>query len=285
MIDCVVSPVDQTFPVADEEVNTTDPPAQNVVDPLAEIAGVAGTGFTVTVVPAEVADVQPAVVTATVYVPLAETVIDCVVSPVDQTFPLAVDEVNTTDPPAQNVVEPPAVIVGVAGIGLTVTVVPAEVADVQPADVTATVYVPLAETVIDCVVAPVDQTFPLADEDVKTTLPPAQNVVEPPALIVGVAGTGFTVIVVPADVAEVQPAVVTATVYVPLAETVIDCVVAPVDQTFPLAEDEVNTTDPPAQNVVEPPALIVGVAGSGFTVTVVPADVADVQPAVVTATV
>ena len=30
---------------------------------------------------------------------------------------------------------------------------------------------------------------------------------------------------------------------------------------------EVNVTDPPAQNVVGPPGVIAGVAGSGFTVT------------------
>lgn len=35
------------------------------------------------------------------------------------------------------------------------------------------------------VVAPVDQVFPVADEDVKTTEPPAQKVVGPPAVIVG----------------------------------------------------------------------------------------------------
>ena len=40
---------------------------------------------------------------------------------------------------------------------------------------------------------------------------------------------------------------------------------------LPVADDEVNTTDPPAQNVVAPPATIVGVDGIGFTVTVVPA--------------
>ena len=156
--------------------------------------------------------------------------------------------------------------IAITGTGLTVTVVPADVADVQPAVVTATVYVPLVETVIDCVVAPVDQTFPLAEDEVKTTFPPAQKVVEPPALIVGVAGIGLTVTVVPRDEADVQPAVVTATVYVPAVETVIDCVVAPVDHTFPLAEDDVKTTDPPAQKVVELPALIVGVAGIGLTV-------------------
>jgi hypothetical protein len=65
---------------------------------------------------------------------------------------------------------------------------------------------------MDCVVSPVDQIFPLADDEVKTTLPPAQNVNGPPALIVGVDGTGFTVTIVPADAAEVQPPLVTETV-------------------------------------------------------------------------
>ena len=87
--------------------------------------------------------------------------------------------------------------------------------------VTATVYVPDVETVIDCVVAPVDQTFPLAEEDVNTTLPPAQKVNGPPAVMVGVAGIGFTVTVVPAEEADVQPPLVRVTVYVPDVETVI----------------------------------------------------------------
>jgi len=46
----------------------------------------------------------------------------------DQVFPVALDEVNVTDPPEQKVVAPLAVIVGVAGIGFTVTVVGAELA-------------------------------------------------------------------------------------------------------------------------------------------------------------
>jgi hypothetical protein len=50
---------------------------------------------------------------------------------------------------------------------------------------------------------------------------------------------------------------------------VIDCVVSPVDQRFPVAEDEFSTTDPPSQNVVGPPAVITGTAGLGFTVTFV----------------
>ena len=65
----------------------------------------------------------------------------------------------------------------------------------------------------------------------------------------------------------------------PAALTTMDCVVCPPgDQTFPLAALEVNVTLPPAQNVVGPEAVIFGVAGSGFTVTVVAADGALVQP-------
>ena len=285
VIDCVVSPVDQRFPLADDEVKTTLPPVQKLNGPPAEIVGVAGKAVTVTVVPAEVAEVQPPLVTATVYVPDVETVIDCVVSPVDQRFPLAEDEVSVTLPPVQKLNGPPAEIVGVAGKAVTVTVVPADVAEVQPPLVTATVYVPDVETVIDCVVAPVDHKFPLADDEVKTTLPPAQKVVGPPAEMVGVAGKAVTVTVVPAEFAEVQPPLVTETVYVPDVETVIDCVVAPVDQRFPLADDEVKTTLPPAQKLNGPPAEIVGVAGNAVTVTVVPAEVAEVQPPLVTATV
>ena len=47
----------------------------------------------------------------------------------------------------------------------------------------------------------------------------------------------------------------------------MDCVVAPVDQWFPEALLEVSVTLSPAQNVVGPLGVIVGVAGSGFTVT------------------
>lgn len=50
---------------------------------------------------------------------------------------------------------PAGVIVGVAGVGLTVTAVGALIA-LQPLEVTVTVYDPEAETVIDCVVAPFD---------------------------------------------------------------------------------------------------------------------------------
>ena len=54
MIDCVVSPVDQRFPVADEDVSVIVLPAQNAAGPL--MVGVAGVGLTVTAKAAEVAE-------------------------------------------------------------------------------------------------------------------------------------------------------------------------------------------------------------------------------------
>jgi len=53
--------------------------------------------------------------------------------------------------------------------------------------------------------------LPVALLDVSVTLPPAQNVVVPPAVIVGVAGFGLTVTVVAVDVDE-HPPLVTVTV-------------------------------------------------------------------------
>ena len=68
-------------------------------------------------------------------------------------------------------------------------------------------------TVILGVVAPVDHKYEEPALDVKVTLPPAQKVVGPPALIVGVAGNGFTVTAVVADEALWHPfTLVTCTV-------------------------------------------------------------------------
>ena len=53
------------------------------------------------------------------------------------------------------------------------------------------------------VVAPPVHKYELVALDVRVTLPPEQNVVAPPAVIVGV-GLGFTVTVVAADI-PVQP--------------------------------------------------------------------------------
>ena len=58
---------------------------------------------------------------------------------------------------------------------------------------------------IACVVAPVDQIFPVVADDVKITLLPAQIVVDPDVVIVGVAGVVFTVTVLTADGAESHP--------------------------------------------------------------------------------
>jgi len=66
-------------------------------------------------------------------------VMDCVVAPFDQRFPVEADEVRMTFPPAQKVVDPLAVTVGVAGIGFTVTAIGADAAELHPADVTVTV--------------------------------------------------------------------------------------------------------------------------------------------------
>jgi hypothetical protein len=59
------------------------------------------------------------------------------------------------------------------------------------ASVTVTLYEPAADTVIDCVIAPVDHRFPLNAEDVSVVVLPAQNEVGP--LMIGLAGTGFAV--------------------------------------------------------------------------------------------
>jgi hypothetical protein len=188
------------------------------------------------------------------------TVIDCVVAPVDQRFPVADDEVSVTEAPAQNELAP--LMVGVVAAGLAVTATAAELAEQPVASVTVTVKEPAADTVTDCVVAPVDQRFPVADDEVSVTVLPGQNEAGP--LMVGVAGRGFCVTRNGADVAAQPPASVKVTVYDPPAETAIDCVVAPVDQRLPLAEDDVSVTVPPAQKEEAP--LIVGVTEPAVTV-------------------
>jgi hypothetical protein len=50
--------------------------------------------------------------------------------------------------------------------------------------------------------------------------------------------------------------------------------VAVVDQVFPEAALDVNTTDPPMQKVVALPAEIEGVAGNGLTLTLIAVEVA-----------
>jgi hypothetical protein len=134
------------------------------------MVGVVGFEFTVTTVAAEV-DEHPPVLTVTVNVPELVTSIEEFVDPLLHVFPVAELEVKVTEPPAQKVVGPLVVIVGIGGFGLTVTVIVADVA-VQPAEPTVTEYVPLAEITIDCVVSPVLHVFPIAALEVKVTEAP-----------------------------------------------------------------------------------------------------------------
>ena len=134
---------------------------------------------------------------------------------------------------------------------------------------------------IDCVVAPVDQRLPVAEDEVSVIEAPAQ--IAPGPVIVGVAGTGLEVTSLAAEVVWQPFASVTVTVYEPAAETVIDWVVAPVDQRLPVAEEDVSVIDDPAQKADGP--LIVGTAAVGLAVTAFAADVAWQPLASVTVTV
>jgi hypothetical protein len=140
--------------------------------------------------------------------------------------------------------------------------------------------VPAVETVIDWVTAPVDQRFPVAEEEVNVIVLPVQNELGP--VIVGVGGSGLTVTAKAAEVEEQPLAFVTLTVKEPAAETVIDCVVAPVDQRLPVSAEDVSVTEPPAQKELGP--LMVGVGGSGFEVTANAAEVEEQPLAFVTVT-
>ena len=157
---------------------------------------------TVTTVATDGNEVHPLLVTATVYEPDEVTFMLCVVAPPGvHVLPVADDEVSVTLPPVQKVVGPPAVIVGVDGIGFTVTTLAIDGDDVHPLLVTFTVYEPDEVTFILCVVAPPGvHVLPVADDEVSVTLPPVQKVVAPELLIVGVAGIGFTVTAIELEV-------------------------------------------------------------------------------------
>src|SRR5712691_13445204 len=95
-------------------------------------------------------------------------------------------------------------------LALTVTAVGVDVALHPLASVTVTLELPLALTVIDDVVAPFDQRYDDPLDAVSVTLPPAQNVVGPPAVILAV-GLALTVTVVGAGVVLQPLALVTVT--------------------------------------------------------------------------
>ena len=56
----------------------------------------------------------------------------CVVSPVDHKLSVADEEVRITESPSQNVVGPLAVMVGTAGVVVTVTPIGDELAEQKP---------------------------------------------------------------------------------------------------------------------------------------------------------
>ena len=84
----------------------------------------------------------------------------------------------------------------------------------------------------------------------------------PPLWVTSAFGASFTVTIVSVETAESQLPLFMVTEYDPESVTVIDGVVAPFDQRFPVGDDEVKMTLPPAQKVVAPEAVIVGVARS-----------------------
>src|SRR5437773_9644720 len=134
-----------------------EPPWQNVVGPLGLIVGV-GLGLTVTTVPppATVPEQPLASVTVTEYVPDTLTLMATVVAPGPHRYLEAADDVRVTEPPWQNVVGPPGVIVGVGLRSAERSVGQEGSVRGQPlASVTVTEYVPEALTVIDWVGAPV----------------------------------------------------------------------------------------------------------------------------------
>ena len=90
-------------------------------------------------------------------------------------------------------------MVGADGLAFTVTAIGADV-DSQPFPfITVTVQLPEVVTLIELLVELFDHVFPDPADDVRSTLPPAQNVVAPLGVIVGTAGLVLTVTTTGAD--------------------------------------------------------------------------------------
>ena len=168
----------------------------------------------------------------------------------------------------------------------TVTTTPAELAEHPLISVTVTEYVPDVVTLIAFVVAPVDQVFPEASDDVKLTEFPTQNVKGPSAEIVGVGG-GVGSVNATFNVLDVQPIPSSNVIlYDPAVNEPIVCgnvtpvaepLAVPVQEIFPVPLPE-TSIDPVAVahafGSVRRPAEI---TGAGFTVIVVVAEVEE-QP-------
>jgi hypothetical protein len=128
---CVRAPVLQKLLATVLEVSITLSPEQKAVGPDGVTTGVAGVGLTVMVVTVEWLE-QPPDVIVSVNVPAAYKVMLCVRAPLLQELLMALLEVNLTLSPEQKVVGPFGVIVGIGGLGLTVTIVPLEKAEHPP---------------------------------------------------------------------------------------------------------------------------------------------------------
>jgi hypothetical protein len=142
---------------------------------------------------------------------------------------------------------------------------------------------------MDCVCAPFDHEYVEPALAVKTTEPPAQNVVAPPTATVAVAG-GLTVM--DAVVDAVHPATF-VTLYVIVAEPKATPVTTPVAFTVATAvllDDHVPPAVELANVVVDPvhtfdAPVIADTTGNALTVTAVAVDIAEHPLAFVTVTV
>jgi hypothetical protein len=153
----VVCELDHSYELATELESVTELLRfWSVVFPYTVMTGRAGPGLTVTIWSAEVLKQYGPLYTLTEYVPAVSTMMERVVSPFDQRYPAAGELVSTMEFPWQMSGELLEVITGTEGIGLTFTfkslLVPG-----HEFELTVTVYTPACCTVMDRVVAPVDQ--------------------------------------------------------------------------------------------------------------------------------
>ena len=275
----LVAPLFHSNPTLVLAVKTVLSPRQKVVGLLAEIIGVAGNAFTVTIVGNEV-DLHPfAFVFVTEKLPLVLTLILADVTPLLHTIPVFVLEVRITLSPSQNVMGLFANIVGTGGKLFTTTLVESEVF-LQPfasVVVTAKLLVPVF-TLMLTLVAPVLHLILFVALEVNITLSPKQKVVGLLAEIVGFAGNAFTETETESAALDTQPAALnTVKLNLPLTFTVMLWVEAPLLQRKLLASLLVSTTLSPKQKVVGLLFEIIGLAGKSFTVTTVVKE-ADLQP-------
>lgn len=189
---------------------------------------------------------------------------------------IALLDVKITLSPAQKVVGPLTVTVGVAGLGRTVTTLGNEVLVQPKIFVRLTVNEPELNTLMERVVAPVFHKLPVIALLVNVTLSPRQKFTGPLEAIVGMGGLGLILTTTAFDCTETQVPLSTYNVYVPETDTRIESVVAPLDQMLPVGLLDVKTKFCPAQIWCGPFGEIPGGGGVRFWV-VIGAEV-EVQP-------